>query len=76
MARHVRKHFLTWPDGRIVQILDVSADGVEPHELAGIIAGFGTETRAWRERLASTALEITDVAESVLAAEAPNIILG
>lgn len=76
MARHVRKHFLIGPDGRIVQIVDVSADGVEPQELAGIIAGFDAETRAWREPLASTALETTDVAESVLAAEAPNIILG
>jgi len=76
VARHVRQHFLTGPDGRIVQIVDVSADGVEPQELAGIIAGFYAETRAWRVPLASTALETTDVAESVLAAEAPNIILG
>ena len=76
MARHVRKHFLIGPDGRIVQIVDVSADGVEPQELAGIIAGFDAETRAWRERLASTALETTDVAEPVLAAGALDMIRG
>jgi len=42
---------ISGPGGEVVQLRDISVDGLSPSDLADIIVGFGEAARAWREAL-------------------------